>query len=94
MNIATLEQKIKSFISALDDDTKAFIIGLGHLAPELTTAAVIAESVTGNAELIPVTAAAGKAAEVIGNDVSQHGLVESVADAKLQVETVIKANGA
>jgi hypothetical protein len=48
--------------SKLHPDLLAFLNNISKLEPLLTTGATIAETVTGNAELIPLTQAAGTAA--------------------------------
>ena len=62
----SIVQEFDNFFAGFPVHLQKFFIGLGHVAPLLTTAAVVAETVTGSGVLIPETEAAGKAAENVG----------------------------
>ena len=94
MSLHTAIESLKEFIATLEQDAQDALVMLGKISPELTTAAVVAETISGNEELIPLTEASGKAAEVIGAEVDANGIVESAVDATAQVKKVIKASKA
>ena len=61
MNIQSLETSIHHASDAVGSGLKALLHFFAAHSQQLGTAAVIAETVTGNAELIPETEAAAKA---------------------------------
>lgn len=75
---------VKNFIGELDADMLLVLRGLGHIAPLATQAAIAAETLTGNVELIPMTQAAGAAASAIG-------LSANTATNSLQTVSVVSA---
>lgn len=91
MSLHTAIESLKEFIATLEQDAQDALVMLGKICPTLTKAAVIAETVTGNAELIPLTEMAGQAAVMIGAEVETHGVVDSIVDATVEVKKVIKA---
>ena len=66
LSFATIKNDVIGFLASLPNDVRLALVGLGHIAPQLTQAASVAEMVTGNAELVPLTQAAGTAAETLG----------------------------
>lgn len=91
MSLQKAIESLKEFIATLDQDAQDALVMLGKICPTLTKASVIAETATGNAELIPLTEMAGQAAVMIGAEVETHGVVDSIVDATVEVKNVIKA---
>lgn len=71
----------------LKPEIKSILTGLSNLAPTLTTAATVAEGVTGNAALIPLTQAAGTAAANLGNVVQ---IAQPTASAAANILSTVK----
>jgi len=65
-----LAENFNHFWINIHPELKEVITGFSKAAPALTAAASVAETLTGNAELIPLTQAAGSAAGQLGNIVN------------------------
>lgn len=70
MSIHLALVSLKEFIATLEQDAQDALVMFGKISPELVTAAVVAETLTGNADLIPMTKAAGSAAKAIASEVT------------------------
>lgn len=97
-----VEADLVGFFNGLGADVRLGLIGLGHLAPALTQAATVAETVTGNGALVPLTNAAGAGAAALGNQLAASGTASNAVSQAVNtaqqvvntVETVASTTGA